>query len=79
MEKSYVKQYLTVLATLYVFGSLAGCSTLGVEPWQKDQFARADMALSNEKLDLALDDHIYFSKEGTSGGRSLAGGGCGCN
>ncbi|RTR40120.1 DUF4266 domain-containing protein [Shewanella canadensis] len=59
--------------------SLSACSSLGVEPWEKDQLARADMALDSEKLDLALDDHIYFSKEGSSGGRSLAGGGCGCN
>ncbi|MFT5704386.1 MAG: hypothetical protein ACI8SK_000332 [Shewanella sp.] len=59
--------------------SLSACSSLGVEPWEKDQLARADMAVDSEKLDLALDDHIYFSKEGSSGGRSLAGGGCGCN
>ncbi|PKG55406.1 hypothetical protein CXF83_05870 [Shewanella sp. Choline-02u-19] len=59
--------------------SLSACSSLGVEPWEKNQLARADMALDSEKLDLALDDHIYFSKEGSSGGRSLAGGGCGCN
>jgi hypothetical protein len=30
-------------------------------------------------LDLAIDDHIYFSKEASSGGRGFAGGGCGCN
>lgn len=59
--------------------TLGGCSSLGVEPWQKQQFAREDMALNHEKLDLSLDDHIYFSKEGSSGGRAFAGGGCGCN
>ncbi|MCG9695380.1 DUF4266 domain-containing protein [Shewanella sp. Isolate11] len=68
----------TLLAIL-ITCSLSGCSSLGVQPWEKDQLARADMALDAEKLDLALDDHIYFSKEGTSGGRALAGGGCGCN
>ncbi|WP_406675909.1 DUF4266 domain-containing protein [Shewanella benthica] len=66
------------LAFLVCF-SLTACAGLGVEPWQRDQFAREDMALDSEKLDLTLDDHIYFSKEGTSGGRALAGGGCGCN
>ncbi|MCL1068516.1 DUF4266 domain-containing protein [Shewanella olleyana] len=79
MKISSFKQYIKLLFALSIISSLAGCSSLGVEPWEKDQFARADMALNNEKLDLALDDHIYFSKEGTSGGRSLAGGGCGCN
>ncbi|MFQ3221478.1 MAG: hypothetical protein ACI96W_003866, partial [Paraglaciecola sp.] len=38
-----------------------------------------EMALDSEGNDLGLDDHIYFSKEGTSGGRAFAGGGCGCN
>jgi hypothetical protein len=41
--------------------------------------AREDMALDAEGIDLGLDDHIYFSKEATSGGRAFAGGGCGCN
>lgn len=62
-----------------IIASLSACSNLGVQPWEKEQLARADMALDAEKLDLALDDHIYFSKEGTSGGRAFAGGGCGCN
>lgn len=58
---------------------VSGCHSLGVEPWERGNLARADMALNYEKLDLALDDHIYFSKEGASGGRAFAGGGCGCN
>ena len=30
-------------------------------------------------LETRVDAHIYFSKEASSGGRSFAGGGCGCN
>ncbi|ABX49095.1 MULTISPECIES: DUF4266 domain-containing protein [Shewanella] len=67
-----------LVAVTLIIG-LSGCSNLGVQPWEKGQLARADMALDSEKLDLALDDHIYFSKEGSSGGRAFAGGGCGCN
>ena len=26
-----------------------------------------------------IDEHIYFSKEASSGGRGFGGGGCGCN
>jgi len=58
---------------------LGGCSTLGVKPWQRDVLARADMQLNAEPLDAAIDDHMYFSKEASSGGRGFAGGGCGCN
>ncbi len=66
---------LSLIATL----GLTACAQLGVEPWERDQLAREDMSLAHERLDLALDDHIYFSKEGASGGRTFAGGGCGCN
>jgi hypothetical protein len=56
-----------------------GCGTLGVKPWQRDVLARDDMQLGANPLDAAIDDHMYFSKEASSGGRSFAGGGCGCN
>jgi hypothetical protein len=58
---------------------LSACSSLGVEPWERNVLAKDEMALDADALDLSLDDHIYFSKEGTSGGRGFAGGGCGCN
>jgi Domain of unknown function (DUF4266) len=57
----------------------SGCTSLGVKPWQRDVLARADMQLGGSPLDAAIDDHLYFSKEASSGGRSFAGGGCGCN
>lgn len=56
-----------------------GCTTLGVKPWQRDVLARPEMQLDANPLDAAIDDHLYFSKEASSGGRSFAGGGCGCN
>jgi len=52
-----------------------GCTT--VKPWERDLHARPDMQPST--LDGAIDDHIYFSKEASSGGRGFGGGGCGCN
>ncbi|QQK60336.1 DUF4266 domain-containing protein [Shewanella sp. LC6] len=70
---------ITLVAVSLVMLGVSGCSSLGGEPWERGQFARSDMALDSEKLDQALDDHIYFSKEGSSGGRAFAGGGCGCN
>jgi hypothetical protein len=58
---------------------IAGCGTIGVKPWQRDLMARRDMQFDGESLDAKLDDHVYFSKEASSGGRSFGGGGCGCN
>ena len=73
---------LKQVAILVVLGGAAaasGCTSLGVKPWQRDVLARADMQLGGNPLDAAIDDHLYFSKEASSGGRSFAGGGCGCN
>jgi hypothetical protein len=67
------------LLWLVALASLAGCSGLGVQPWERDVLARPEMSLDADPLDAAIDDHIYFSKEASSGGRGFGGGGCGCN
>lgn len=58
---------------------LVGCANLGVKPWQRSVLAKPQMGWNYCQLTLAVDDHIYFSKEAMSGGRDFAGGGCGCN
>ncbi len=72
-----VNRYKILVALSVIW--LSGCSSLGVEPWERDLLAKKEMALTSAPIDAALDDHIYFSKEATSGGRSFGGGGCGCN
>jgi hypothetical protein len=67
------------LALGLIFLTLHGCASVGVQPWEREVLARDDMQLDANALDTAFDDHIYFSKEGTSGGRGFGGGGCGCN
>jgi len=57
----------------------SGCSSLGVEPWERDVLAKDEMQLTTDPVEAAIDDHIYFSKEASSGGRGFGGGGCGCN
>ncbi|HEY2402172.1 MAG TPA: DUF4266 domain-containing protein [Steroidobacteraceae bacterium] len=71
---------LTLIAlSLTVAALSSGCTSLGVEPWQRELLARKDMQPGGSRLDDAIDDHMYFSKEASSGGRSFGGGGCGCN
>ena len=57
----------------------AGCASMGVEPWERDVLAKDEMQLTTDEIEAATDDHIYFSKEASSGGRGFGGGGCGCN
>ncbi|MFK7732574.1 MAG: DUF4266 domain-containing protein [Pseudomonadales bacterium] len=68
-----------VFACIALFSLLSACSSLGVEPWQRGTLAKPEMALDSSPVTSALDDHIYFSKEASSGGRGFGGGGCGCN
>jgi hypothetical protein len=69
----------SILCLLSSMAIASGCASLGVKPWQRDLLAGEGMRLDANPLDTAIDDHMYFSKEASSGGRSFAGGGCGCN
>ena len=70
---------LLVLISLCLGFASFGCSSVGVDVWERDILAKAEMQLDAKAVDRALDDHIYFSKEASSGGRGFGGGGCGCN
>jgi hypothetical protein len=59
--------------------SLTGCAAMSVKPWDRDLLAEKKMSLNPQPMHMALDDHIYFSKEGSTGGLNVGGGGCGCN
>ena len=79
MDKKMIKRKLILIGIGVATLLLSGCSTMGVEPWERDLLAQQGMELNPSPIDAALDDHIYFSKEASSGGRGFGGGGCGCN
>lgn len=58
---------------------LSSCSLGGVQPWERDVLASPQMQVDRDALELTFDEHYYYSKEASSGGRSYAGAGCGCN
>jgi hypothetical protein len=74
-----MKKSISIALVLAATVLSAGCSSMGVEPWDRDILAKAEMQLTTDPLEAATDDHIYFSKEASSGGRGFGGGGCGCN
>ena len=74
-----LKNCARLLVLLAVFSAVSGCASLGVKVWERDILAKPEMQFDNQANDRAMDDHIYFSKEASSGGRGFGGGGCGCN
>lgn len=67
----------TPLLIMLLCGLLSACS--GIKPWERDLMAKPAMALDADPVVTAYDEHTYFSKEASSGGRGFGGGGCGCN
>ena len=58
----------------------AGCAQLpAVQPWEKAHLARPEMTFESNGLEMRYTEHIYTSKESSSGGIGVGGGGCGCN
>ena len=73
-----MNRWLTLFVIVAV-GFLSGCAHLGAKPYEREFLALPEMQVDPNPVDSAFNDHIYFSIEGSSGGRSFGGGGCGCN
>ncbi|HLP07615.1 MAG TPA: DUF4266 domain-containing protein [Opitutaceae bacterium] len=56
-----------------------GCTTAHVQPWERATLADYTMRPDRDPLQNAMTEHIYFSREASSGGRGVGGSGCGCN
>jgi Domain of unknown function (DUF4266) len=75
--KSNRRRRLRIVLALITCSVAAGCAT--VKPWDRDLLAKREMQFVTCAQLHAIDEHVYFSKEASQGGSSLAGGGCGCN
>ncbi len=76
--------YKIIIISMLV--AVSGCETArnmtvkeDVKPWEKDILAEDTMQIPRDRMQSYLDDHIFFSKEASSGGSGVGGGGCGCN
>jgi hypothetical protein len=72
-----MKRVLLVVAACVL---VTACESMPkVQPWQKGNLAKPEMAFDPDTLEARFADHTYFSKEAASGGAGVGGGGCGCN
>lgn len=66
-----------LLALLTVLALTSGCAN--VQPWQRGTLADFSMRPDRNTANDILNEHVWFSREGATGGRGLSAGGCGCN
>ena len=78
--KRHPARGLVAAAWLAALGAIAsGCAATAMKPWDRDLLAQKKMQFAPSPVHYTIDQHIYFSKEGSTGGLEVGGGGCGCN
>lgn len=78
MSRSLRRRAALVLLAAAFAVATAGCATT-VHPWDRDLLAQKKMQIVPSPMLHGIDEHVYFSKEGSTGGDDVGGGGCGCN
>jgi Domain of unknown function (DUF4266) len=66
----------TKLLLLAMGAILSGC--VAVQPWERGNLAKPQMAAEPHPLQSALRAHNYSSREAAASGNAAQGGGCGC-
>jgi Domain of unknown function (DUF4266) len=80
MHISKIAVYASVIIAMLACTGCASMSDLGqVSPWEKGNLAKSKMTFESDPLDQRFIQHVYTSKENSSGGYGVGGGGCGCN
>ena len=75
-DRNHLTRGLCLLAIL----ELAACGSVKtVAPYDRGYLAEDGMQWDEGPRNAKLQDHVYTSKEASSGGAGAAGGGCGCN
>ena len=77
LESSVVLTALGLLCGALILVSSAGCAT--VRPEQRAILADPTMQFDAKSADKAALEHALDNREGSTGGGSVRGGGCGCN
>jgi hypothetical protein len=77
MKNFFVRRASTIALTLAMLAVASGCTS--VQPWDRGNLADYTMQADRDPLHATMNEHIYFSREASTGGRGVGGGGCGCN
>jgi hypothetical protein len=70
---------LLLTAAVALVSGCASTKLVRVQPWERATLAGYAMKADRDPLHTAMAEHIYFSRETSTGGRGVGGSGCGCN
>ncbi len=79
MNARFFSRALLLLIATVAALLVSGCETVRVQPWERGALTGYAMRTDRDPLATAMNEHIYFSRESTTGGRGVGGSGCGCN
>jgi hypothetical protein len=74
-----VRRFCKAIPLLAISFLAAGCAGSAVTSRLCAIQDRPQVTFGYQGSDKTVDDHIYFSKEASSGGGGISSGGCGCN
>jgi Domain of unknown function (DUF4266) len=77
LESGRVSKFAVIAFGALITLASAGCAT--VRPEQRAILADPTMQFDEQSADQAALDHALDNREGSTGGGSVRGGGCGCN
>ena len=78
LTKFVSKNVILVFSLTYLLLLCTACTA--VKPWQKEFLAKPQMSLEpSSVLVQNLNQEAYTSREASSGGYAVGGGGCGCD
>ncbi len=68
-----------IVGAAAIFSGCANPNLVRVKPWERATLTGYAMRPDRDPLSNAMAEHIYFSRETSTGGRGVGGSGCGCN
>jgi hypothetical protein len=71
-----IVKILAPYLAVFLATQLSAC--VNVQPWERGNLAKPQMALDPYPLQSALRTHNYGSREAAAAGNAAQGGGCGC-
>ena len=77
MKPVHAPRCLIAVFAVMLLALASGCTT--VQPWERGALADYTMQPDRDVLHTTMAEHLYFSREASTGGRGVGGGGCGCN